>query len=745
MKNVIQELTHIVQAVSLASSPDEQVTLMVESISKTMAVDVCSLYLVNEQGEMILLASHGLAAQAVRKVKLPAGKGLVGLVASSRHPVNIADAEQHPTYYYVAETEEERFHGFCAVPLVSSGKVIGVLVVQTSEKRQFSKDEEGFLVTLGAQLALMLENYEVPVDDIERNIRVRGVKGAPGVAVGFSILCDHGELYEVANSPCDNIEEAVREWHQLIAEVSAQIDKEQLSLGDEVSEGVGGIFNAYKLLLNDSSFVGEVEASIRENNWLPGALKQTIQYFSELFLSMDDPYLQARHEDIHHLGNKLFNVWRGVKALEHDSQEDIVLMGRQISISDIAAAPADRLKAIVCFSGSGLSHTAVLANALGIPAVMGTGPISGLAERKLLIVDGDQGQVYISPNDLLLKEYRKLILEGNELTRQLQSLRLEPAVSTDHHRVDLYTNTGLLTDISPGLNNGAQGVGLYRTEIPFLIRDSFPTEEEQVEVYRQVLTAYAGKPVYMRTLDIGGDKQLPYFPISDEENPALGWRGIRFTLDNSPLLMTQVRAMLIASEGINNLHLLLPMVTSIREIDEFKSILSDACSQLKESGRKIKRPRLGIMIEVPAMISQIGFLKGKVNFISIGSNDLSQYLLALDRNNARVASRYDHVHPAVLHELKRILVSAKAINLPVSLCGEMAADPIAVMLLLGLGLRTLSMSAAKLPYIKWLIRNLSIAQSEIIVEKALKMDNPQAIRSFVGQKIKDLGLAELIR
>ena len=745
MKNVIQELAYIVQAVSLAASPDKQVALMVELISDTMAVDVCSLYLVNDQGEMILLASHGLATQAVRKVKLPVGKGLVGLVASSRHPINIADAEQHPTYYYVAETEEERFHGFCAVPLVSGGKVIGVLVVQTTEKRQFSKDEEGFLVTLGAQLALMLDSYQESVDDIERTVRVRGVKGAPGVAIGYSYLCDHGELYEVANSSCDNIDEALTEWRELIARVSQQIDEEQLALGDEMSEGVGGIFNAYKMLLTDATFVGEVEASIRENNWLPGALKQTVQYFSELFLSMDDPYLQARHEDIHQLGNKLFNAWRGVKTLAHDSLEDIVLVGRQISISDIAATPADRLKAIVCFGGSGLSHTAVLANALGIPAVMGTGSISGLAEHKRLIVDGDQGQVYVAPNEMLLREYGKLVEEGHKLSRQLQSLRDEPALTLDNERVKLYTNTGLLTDISPGLNNGAQGVGLYRTEIPFLIRDSFPSEDEQFQVYRQVLEAYQGKPVYMRTLDIGGDKQLPYFPISDEENPALGWRGIRFTLDNSPLLMTQVRAMLRASEGINNLHLLLPMVTSIREIEEFKSILADACDQLHESGVAIVRPLLGIMIEVPAMIAQISFLKGKVDFISIGSNDLSQYLLALDRNNARVASRYDHVHPAVLHELKRILASAKAINMPVSLCGEMAADPVAVVLLLGLGLRTLSMSAAKLPSIKWLIRNLSIVQAKRIVGKALKMDNPQAIRALVGSMIKDLGLAELIR
>ncbi len=745
MKNVIQQLSHIVQEVSLASTYEQKVALMVESISEAMLVDVCSLYLLNKEGEMLLLATHGLAASAVRTVKLPAGAGLVGLVASTRHPVNIADAEKHPAYLYIAETQEERYHGFCAIPLVFGGRVIGVLVVQSSEKRQFSKNEEGFLVTLGAQLAVLLANYPISAEDMELSARVAGVKGSPGVAIGYSYLCDHGELYEVSDSPCLDIESTISEWHALVKWVSNQIDDEKRSLGKDVGEGVSGIFNAYKMLLNDPAFVAEVEHNIRDNNWLPGALKLAILHFSEVFLAMEDPYLQARHEDIHHLGNKLFNAWKGTRASTHEVDVDIVLVGQQVSISDIASVAANRLKGILCFGGSGLSHTAVLANSLGVPAVMGTGRIGGLIDGQLLIVDGDQAQVHISPNKVLLNEYRKIIRESKALTRQLRNLRQEPAETTDKQEIRLYTNTGLLTDISPGLNNGAQGVGLYRTEIPFLIRDSFPSEDEQVNVYRQVLEAYDGKPVFMRTLDIGGDKQLPYFPIQNEENPALGWRGIRFSLDNNQLLMTQVRAMLRASERSNNLQILLPMVTSIQEIEQFKEILDDACVQLGSEGYVIVKPRLGIMIEVPALIAQIPFLAGKVDFISIGSNDLSQYLLALDRNNARVASRYDHVHPGVLLEIKRILESAKVQNIPVSLCGEMAADPVAVVILLGMGMRTLSMSAAKLLYIKKLIRSISIAQAEEIADRALQLNHPDQIRKLVGDELKKLGLAELIR
>ena len=745
MKNVVQTLTHIVQSVSLAVSPDDQVTLMVESISDAMSVDVCSLYLVNEQGEMVLLASHGLAASSVRKVKLPAGKGLVGLVATTRQAINIADAEQHPAYYYLQETKEERFHGFCAVPLISGGESIGVLVVQSIRKRKFSKDEEGFLLTLAGQLALLLANYPIRDSESDHSRRIQGVKSAPGVAVGYCHLCDHGELYEVTNAPCDDVTGTLLEWQELITRVSAQIDEEKNALGGKLGENAAGIFSAYKMLLSDPLFVGEVEHRIKEGNWLPGALKKTVQHFAEWFLAMDDPYLKARHEDIHYLGNKLFNVWRGARQAPEQHRKEVVLVGHQVSVSDIAAVPEGQLKGIVCFSGSALSHTSVLANALGIPAVMGTGPINDIFDGALLVVDGNLAQIYINPSDPVLKEFRKLIDENVELVKRLRELRDQEAITTDGQQVTLYTNTGLLADISPGLNNGAQGVGLYRTEMPFLIRESFPNEDEQVEVYRQVLQAYAGKPVYMRTLDIGGDKQLPYFPIGNEENPALGWRGIRFSLDNLELLVTQVRAMLRASVDTANLNVLLPMVSDIQEIEEFREILSDQINRLREEGVAVASPRVGIMAEVPAVISLIPILSGLVDFISIGSNDLSQYLLALDRNNAKVASRYDTVHPAVLLEIKRILQHAQAAGLPASLCGEMAADPVAVVLLLGIGLRTLSMSAAKLPFIKRLVLSLSAADAERLAQQALTMKSAAGIRGFIEQEIRDLGLAELIR
>lgn len=737
MKNAILELTHLVRQVSLVDDPCDQVKLIVDSISELIGIDVCSLYRSNDDGDMVLLASHGLAVTSALTV--PAGKGLVGLVSQSRHPINVAEAASHPNYFYVPETREERYSSFFGAPLVRRGEVIGVLVVQGVRPQMLGEEAEALLVTLASQLALIVANIPdtgKPVSAINR--QVLGIKGAPGIGVGAVYIGSGGDLAAVPDADCDDIDASIQQWHQLLHSTRDDLSHEQASLGAEISGSVGGIFEAYQMLLSDQSLIGRVEAEIRAGQWLPGALRAGIHYYAELFQAMEDPYLRARHEDIRHLGNKLFSVWQGVSRVDQARElpsGPLVLVAAQVSISDIAGIPLQQLAGIVCYEGSSLSHVAVLANAMGIPAVMGMGTLPGLHAGDPLIVDGNVGQVFLNPGAALINEFRSLILQDQQRRQQLDELRELPAITSDGEVVSLLTNTGLLADLSPGINSGAEGIGLYRTEIPFMIRDSFPSEDEQVHVYSTVLASYAGKPVYMRTLDVGGDKQLPYFPIHAEENPALGWRGIRFTLDNIQLLMTQVRAMIRAAAGADNLHILLPMISSTSEVDSFKVLLEDALTQLRQEGVEVCRPRVGVMIEVPAAISQLPFWRDKIDFISIGSNDLSQYLLALDRNNARVASRYDHVHPAVLHEIYRIVNSARQCQLPVSLCGEMAADPVAVVLLLGMGIRSLSLSAAKLPGIKSLIRSLSIASACDLLEQALQMDCVADIRGLVDDAL----------
>ncbi len=739
---VILELTRIVQAAAEAENPPAQVKFIVDAIHDYMGVDVCSLYLADDHEEMALVASHGLGELAIGKGRLPRGAGLVGWVVANRHPLNIVDPVSHPAFYYLPGSEEEQFRSFCGVPLVRAGSVIGVLTVQSRQQRQLTAEEEAFLVTLGAQLAMVVANWsDWQATGTSEARYFKGVRSAPGVGIGVVRLCRDANLFSVVDAPCRDTEAALESWRRLVREVQEDVRREQAALGTELSHEVAAIFDAYHMLLSDPALLSGVEQGILGGHDLPSALKAVIHHYAELFLAMEDPYLRARNEDIHHLGNRLYGAWLGTHQGDNNAgiSGAVVLVGNQVSVSDIANVPRHNLAGIACFRGSAMSHTAVLANALGVPAVMGLGDLKGIANGDAIILDGNTGQLILHPNTAIESEYQELLNAEQRLKGRLRKLRDEPAVTTDGHRVALYANSGLLADISPGLANGAEGLGLYRTEIPFMISDTFPSEEDQVRIYSQVIQAYGEKPVYMRILDIGGDKPLPYFPIR-EENPALGWRGIRICLDNTSLLITQVRAMLRAAIGFDNLRIMLPMISATSELVRFCAVLDDALTQLRQEGFEVTRPQVGAMVEVPAAISQLPLWRDHLDFVSIGSNDLTQYLLAVDRNNPRVSAVYDHLHPAVLHEVARIVESAESLSLPLSLCGEMSSDPAAVILLVGMGIRRLSMSAARLPQIKWLIRNIDTTYAQRVLAEVRAMRDSSEIREAMGGYLRELQL-----
>ncbi len=744
MKDVIAELNRIVQQVSMVQSASQQVRVIVDQIAQVLACEVCSLYRMEAEGRMVLLASHGF--EAARPVEIPAGKGLVGLVVRTRHVVNLANGLKHPEYFHVADLVEERFKSFCGVPLVSNGDVIGVLVVQGRYARKLSARHEAFLSTLAAHIALLLHRLPLTLEDVPPQKHYAGVAAAPGIAIGHALLCRRDSLANVATSFDGNTEQNLQEWQALLERVDEDLRRERAALGELVSSEVANMFDAYQMLLFDPTLSERVRAAIREGYALPTAIKMAVQHYADLFRAMDDEYMKARHEDVWHLGNKLYHSYHhrhpeiAIQAAEHEA---IVLIGEEISVSDIATVPTKRLKAIVSARGSRLSHTAILANALGIPAVMGVSAILEVAEQEMLIVDGFEGMVYAEPADTLLEEFRGLIERERHMEAGLEKLRDLPAEMRGGRRVHLLSNSGLLSDISPGLKQGSEGIGLFRTEIPFMASETFPTEDEQYRLYRRVLEHYRGKPVTMRTLDIGGDKPLPYYSVGYEENPALGWRGIRFALDNVQILVTQLRAMLRAAREPGQLHIMLPMVSSVEELLTCRTLLDDTEAQLRDEGVDVHSPRLGIMIEVPAAISQLSKWCPHLDFVSVGSNDLSQYLLALDRNNPRVAARYDHVHPAVLTEVKRIVDAARSCALPLSICGEMAADPVSVLLLLGMGVDRLSMSSARLPRVKLLIRNLEEGLAERFLQQALMLDSAAEIRALGKQVIAEHALLSL--
>ncbi len=748
MSNSLALLKKIVQEAASAASPEKQMIFIVRAVRSAMEVSVCSLYTADSKNVLTLAATDGLDPAAVGKVKLSSEEGLVGNIARNSHPLNIDDAAQHPDYRYFPETCEEQYQAFLGVPLVHLRQLIGVLVVQEKQSRKFTSDEEAFLVTIASQLAATIAPERNPsamknTEASEANHqRVAGIKGAPGIAVGTIHLLSGEDLEEINDKDCENIPKEIENFHLALQHCRDDLEKGSHALGDHLPGDVSSIFSVYSMLLASEELISAVENRIRQGNWAPGALRSTITEYAARFECMDDPYLRLRAEDVRNIGNKIFAKLNGAEQTIAENQ-NLILTGNLVSITDIARFQPNQLAGIICQSGSSLSHTAVLANALGLPAVMGTGRVKGLQQGIPAILDGHQGHVLLNPSEPVLEEYRTLANRELHLAEGLEELKNLPAITPDGQRVRLYVNTGLMADISPGLKRGAEGIGLYRSEIPFMEHVNFPTEEEQFLIYRQVLQAYAGKPVTIRTLDIGGDKSLPYYRFS-EENPSLGWRGIRFTLDNRPIFMTQIRAMLRAAEGLGNLHILLPMVSRVDELDAFSVLLRDACTQLRLEGFQISKPPVGIMVEVPAAVNLLPFLARRIDFVSIGSNDLTQYLLTIDRNNSRVSHLFDNLHPAVLREIYRIVQECRQLRLSVSLCGEMASDPLAMPLLLGMKIEALSMSAYSLPKIKWLIRTLPVSIAEETLQKALQMEDEREIRALMKQVLSKQGLSDLV-
>jgi len=525
------------------------------------------------------------------------------------------------------------------------------------------------------------------------------------------------------------------------AEVREMVDR----MTDSLPAGDVALFEAYLLMLDSENLVGATLDRIMEGNWAPGALRDTVLEHVRAFDAMEDPYLRERAQDVRDLGRRILQRMQEEGTERPDYPKKTVLMGEEITASMLAEVPPKRLAGVVSVRGSRTSHMAILARALGVPAVMGADdlPVSRINGCDV-IADGYSGRVYVNPSRAVVREYNRLNREEAELSAGLRGLRHLVSETSDGVRMPLYANTGLVSDIQPALESGAEGVGLYRTEFPFMIRDRFPGEEEQRQVYRQVLETFHPRPVTMRTLDVGGDKALPYFPIK-EDNPFLGWRGLRITLDHPEIFLVQLRAMLRASAGLDNMSLLLPMVTNVSEVDEALELVHRAHRELLEEGEDIVLPPLGVMVEVPSAVYQADALARRVDFLSVGTNDLTQYLLAVDRNNAHVADLYETLHPAVIMALIQTVEAAHKQGRRVSVCGEMAGDPAAALLLLGMGMDALSMSASSLPRVKWVMRSFTKEQALALLEQVLEMEDPPAIREKLDAALENAGLGGLVR
>jgi len=749
-------LRSLVQEVNSARDLQEALDIIVSRVQKAMGTEVCSVYLLDpEANRYVLMATEGLYRQAVGRVSLGYSEGLVGLVGQREEPINLEDAPSHPRYRYFPETGEERFRSFLGVPIIHHRRLLGVLVVQQRESsRCFDEGEEAFLVTVSAQLAGVIAHSEATgaisglslTGQRARDVSFSGVPGAPGVAIGTGVVVyPAADLNAVPEKPTDDIDGEIEAFRAAVQAVREDIERVARRLASQLRPEEQALFDVYLRMLGDEALPGEVINRIREGIWAQGALKQVVQDYVRHFEMMDDHYLQERAVDVRDLGRRLLSHLQEDEQRDVEYPENTVLVSEELTPAMLGEVPKGRLVGLASVKGSSNSHVAILARAMGVPTVMGLVdiPVHQL-DGKELIVDGFEGQIFASPSSDLRAYYQEICDEENELVRGLEALRDQPCETTDGHRVSLLVNTGLMTDVVRSLSHGAEGIGLYRTEVPFMIKERFPSEQEQREYYREQLEAFAPNPVTMRTLDIGGDKALSYFPIH-EENPFLGWRGIRVTLDHPEIFLVQVRAMLKASEGLNNLQIMLPMISNVSEVEESLYLIYRVYHEVREEGYDIRMPRVGVMVEVPAAVYQIRELADRVDFLSVGSNDLTQYLLAVDRNNPRVAQLYHSYHPAVLQALVRIAQDAHVVGKPVGICGELAGDPGGAVLLMAMGYDSLSMNAASLPKVKSVIRSVSLEWAQELLQDVLLLDSPHVVKSCVDLALRKAGFGRYLR
>lgn len=759
---MLKELKRIIQEVSQIPVLEDALTCLALRLKQLMDVDCCSIYLADyDHQHFLLMATEGLSKQAIGEVSIGFSEGLIGLIGQREEPLNISDAKTHPRFKQYPEVQEEQYHAFLGAPIIHQRKVLGVLTLQDKRQRRFSEDEEAVLVTLAAQLALEVVNAEARghlslTDDAKRQSfqkTIRGVPGSPGLGMGKGFVPGHKlSLATYVARRSAEVNGEIQKYREAVTATREQVDVLSARIEGQVPEDVQAIFQIYHHLLDANSLGHEVEAKIHEGWNAATSLKFVVENYIRQFQAMSDPYMQERAVDMEDLSNRILANIIGTPAAvapEEMPSEPLILVAEEITAPMLAEYAKEELQGIVSMRGSNNSHAAILARAMGLPAVMGlTNVPLSLLEGKNLLLDGYSGEVIASPSPAIENEFMQLVAEEKQLADRIETQAGTPSVTLDGCSMSLLINAGLSAELESAHFEEGEGVGLYRTEVPFMMRERFPSEQEQVSWYHKMLSSNPGKEITMRTLDVGGDKPLPYFPIQ-EENPFLGWRGIRLTLDHPEIFLVQVRAMLRASIGMDNLRIMLPMITTVEEVNEARRLIRQAFHEVSEEAGEqrdqLRMPLIGVMLEVPALIYQIPQLAGIVDFFSVGSNDLTQYLLAVDRNNSRVASLYDSYHPAVLAALQSIVRQSDALGIPVTVCGELAGEPGGAILLLAMGYRKLSMNSHNLLKIKWVVRSVSLEKTQSMLERVLSMQHPRQVKNEVNQYLESIGLGGLVR
>ncbi|AWC22441.1 MULTISPECIES: phosphoenolpyruvate--protein phosphotransferase [Aminobacter] len=709
--------------------PQERLDRIVRDIAANMVAEVCSLYVLRADSVLELYATVGLNPNAVHLAQLRLGQGLVGTIAASARALNLSNAQEHPAFAYLPETGEEIYHSFLGVPVLRAGRTLGVLVVQNKTMRHYRDDEIEALETTAMVIAEMIASGDIGrlsrpglELDMSRPASFTGIAFNEGVGLGHVVL--HEPRIVVTNLFNEDSEEELRRLEDALGSLRLSID-DMLERRDVAFEGEHReVLEAYRMFANDRGWVRRLEEAIRNGLTAEAAVEKVQSDMRARMLHMTDPYLRERMSDFDDLANRLLRqlMGRGPETIAASLPKDAIIVARSMGAAELLDYPRDRLRGLVLEDGAPTSHVVIVARAMGIPvAGQMKGAVSMSENGDPIIVDGEEGAVHLRPQPDLEAAYAEKVRFRARRQELYRELRKKPSETKDGVKVDLLMNAGLAVDLPQLAEAGAAGIGLFRTELQFMVASTFPRAEAQEKLYRDVLDIARGRPVTFRTIDIGGDKVLPYFKgsVQEEENPALGWRAIRLTLDRPGLLRTQVRALLKAAGG-RELKVMLPMVTELSEIAQAREIIDREVRHLSRFAHHLPTSlKLGAMIEVPSLLWQLDELMQAVDFVSVGSNDLFQFVMAADRGNTQLADRFDPLSVPFLRVLKQIADAGARNHTPVTLCGELAGKPISAMALLGLGYRSISMSPASIGPVKAMLTELPLGELKSFLDDNL--------------------------
>ncbi|HYV88600.1 MAG TPA: phosphoenolpyruvate--protein phosphotransferase [Candidatus Polarisedimenticolia bacterium] len=697
-------------------SAEQRLQQIVRTIAADMVAEVCSAYVMRPGEVLELFATEGLKAEAIHRTRLRVGEGLVGDIASHARPLALADAQAHPNFAYRPETGEEIYKSLMGVPILRGGRVIGVLVVQNRKARNYSEEEIEALETTAMVLAELVASGElVPRSETRPTegigllpMRLEGVVLCAGLAIGRAVL--HKPRPTLMEIVAENPASERERLHFALTGLSRSLE-DLLARDDFASDGEPrDILEAYRMFAQDRGWRERLNEAITGGLTAEGAVLKVQNDAKARMAQVVDPYLRERLADFDNMADRLLRHLTG-EAATLALPEKAVLIARNLGPAELLEFERKKLRAVVLEEGSSTAHVAIVARALDLP-VLGRveGALTRIEAGDRLIVDADNGQLFVRPGEDIEEKVQESMVLKAQRRASFASQRDLPAVSRDGVAISLSINAGLLIDMQHLEPSGAEGVGLYRTEIAFMVRDSFPDVGQQTEFYRRIYDQAGERPIVFRTLDVGGDKVLPYWPREGEENPALGWRALRIGLDLPNLLRQQLRAM-IAAAADRPLRIMFPMIAMTDELRAARALVDLELSRASERGQRLPaKLELGAMLEVPSLLWQLPELLRLADFISVGSNDLAQFLFASDRGNPRLAGRYDSLSPAMLSVIAQLVARCAEAGRPISVCGEMAGQPLEAMALLGLGLYRLSMAPSAIGPVKTMLRSLDIGQ-----------------------------------